>query len=123
MDSKGITFVILKDHTSVPIRRERLSPMSKARREVSRNKFVKNGGMPDRVKSFREIDSRQNRPTAQPGFVKPIRNGLRKAINVVGDWAESLYARLVPNGLPLIPCLILDFNSKPHLSKKEKGWD
>ena len=34
--------------------------------------------MPDRVKSFGEIDSRQDRPRAWPGFVKPIRNGLRK---------------------------------------------
>ena len=34
--------------------------------------------MPDRVKSFREIDSRQDRPRTWPGFVKPTRNGLRK---------------------------------------------
>ena len=39
--------------------------------------------MPDRVKSFREIDSRQNRPRARPGFVKPIRNGLRKVQNLI----------------------------------------
>ena len=45
-------FAILKDHTSAPITEERLSPSSKARREASRNKFVKKGGMPDRVKSF-----------------------------------------------------------------------
>ena len=34
-DSKGTTFVILKNHTSAPIRKKRLSPMSKARREAS----------------------------------------------------------------------------------------
>ena len=34
--------------------------------------------MPDRVKSFREINSRQNRPRARPGFVEPIRDRLRK---------------------------------------------
>ena len=39
--------------------------------------------MPDRVKSFREIDSRENRPRARPGFVKPIRNGLRKEQNLI----------------------------------------
>ena len=39
--------------------------------------------MPDRVKSFREIDSRQDRPRARPGFVKPIRNGLRKIQNLI----------------------------------------
>ena len=39
--------------------------------------------MPDRVKSFQEINSRQDRPRAQPGFVKPIRNGLRKEQNLI----------------------------------------
>ena len=43
----------------------------------------KKSGMPDRVKSFREIDSRENRPRARPGFVKPIRNGLRKVQNLI----------------------------------------
>ena len=71
-DSKGTTFVILKNHTSGPIRKERLSSTSKARREASRNKLVEKGGMPDRVKSFREIDSREDRSRARPGFVKPI---------------------------------------------------
>ena len=82
-DSKGAAFVILKNHTSAPIRKERWSPMSKARREASQNQFVKKSGMPDRVKSFREIDSRQNRPRARPRFVKPIRNGLRKEQNLI----------------------------------------
>ena len=78
MDSKGAAFVILINHTSTPIREKRLSPTSKARTEASRNKFVEKSGMPDRVKSFGEIHSRQERPRARPGFVKPIRNGLRK---------------------------------------------
>ena len=82
-DSKGTTFVILINHRSEPIRKERLSPSSKARREASRNQFVEKGGMPDRVKSFREIDSRQDRPRARPGFVKPIRNGLKKVKNLI----------------------------------------
>ena len=83
MDSKGATFVILINHTSAPIRKERLSPTSKARREASRNEFVEKSGMPDRVKSFGEIDSRQDRPRARPGFVKPIQNGLRKVPNLI----------------------------------------
>ena len=74
--------MILKDHRSAPITKEGLSPSSKARKEASRNKFVEKNKMPDRVKSFRDIDSRQDRPRARPGFVKPIRNGLRKEQNL-----------------------------------------
>ena len=65
-------FVILKNHASAPIRKERLGPTSKARREASRNEFVVKGGMPNRVKSFGEIDSRQDRPRSRPWFVKCI---------------------------------------------------
>ena len=36
-DSKGMAFVILINHTSAPIRNERLSLTSKTRREASRN--------------------------------------------------------------------------------------
>ena len=75
--------MILKNHASVPNRKERLSPTSKARKEVSRNKFVEKGGMPNRVKSFREIDSRQDHSRARPGFVKLIQNGLRKVQNLI----------------------------------------
>ena len=82
-DSKGTNFVILINYTSAPVRKERLSPSSKARRETSRNKFVEKIGMPDRVKSFGEVDSRQNLPRARPGFVKPIRNRLRKVQNLI----------------------------------------
>ena len=39
--------------------------------------------MPDRVKSCREIDSRQDRLRARPGFVKPIQNRLRKVQNLI----------------------------------------
>ena len=75
--------MILKNHTSGPIRKKRSSSTSKARREASRNKLVEKGGMPDRVKSFREIDSREDRSRVRPGFVKPIRNGLRKVQNLI----------------------------------------
>ena len=77
MDSKGASFVILKNHASAPIRKERFSPTSKARREANRNEFMEKSGMPDRVKSFREINRREDRPRARPGLGKPIRNGLR----------------------------------------------
>ena len=69
-DSKKATFVILKNHANEPIRKKRLSPTSKARREASRNQFVEKGRMPDRVKSCREINSREGRLRARPGFVK-----------------------------------------------------
>ena len=82
-DSKGTTFVIFKNDASAPIRKKRLSPPSKARREASRNKFVEKGRVPDRVESFREINSRENHPRARPGFVKPIRNGLGKEQNLI----------------------------------------
>ena len=75
--------MILINHASAPNGKERLSPTSKARREASRNEFMEKGGMPDRVKSFREIDSGKNRPRARPWFVKPIRNGLRKVHNLI----------------------------------------
>ena len=83
MDLKETTFVILINHASVPIRKERLSPTSKARRETSRNEFMEKGGITDRVKSFREINSSKNHLKALPGFVKPIRDGLSKKQNLI----------------------------------------
>ena len=80
---KEAAFVILINHTIAPVRKERLSPTSKARKKTSQNQFVEKGGMPDRVKSFREINSRENRARARSGFVKPIRNGLRKVQNLI----------------------------------------
>ena len=68
--------MILINHFSTPIRKERLSPTSKARREASRNEFMEKGVMPNRVESFREIDSRQDRPRAWPGFAKFIQNAV-----------------------------------------------
>ena len=67
----------------MPIRKERLGPTSKARREVRRNEFVQKGGVPDKVKSFAEIDNGEDCSRAQPGFVKPIQNGLRKTQNLM----------------------------------------
>ena len=39
--------------------------------------------MPDRFESFREINSKMDRPRARPGFVKPIEDGLRKIKNLI----------------------------------------
>ena len=79
-NSKGTTFVVLKNHTSASIIKERLSPTSNAwRRNASRSKFVKKVGVPDRIQSFGEVDRSKNGPRCRPGFVKPIRNGLRKS--------------------------------------------
>ena len=49
---KKTIFVILINHTSALIRKERLSPTSKARRETSRNQFVEKSGASDGVESF-----------------------------------------------------------------------
>ena len=60
-----------------------MSPTSKARREASRNQCVEKDGVPDRDKNLRKVDSSKNRPRARPGFVEPIRNGLRKVQNLI----------------------------------------
>ena len=67
-DSKGTIFVILKTHASMLIKKERLSPMSKASRKASRNKFVEKVGVPDRVESFEEVDSSEKRPRPKAGL-------------------------------------------------------
>ena len=51
-DSKVMVLVILKNHASAPIRKERLSLTSKASSEASQNKFAKKGGMPNRLKNL-----------------------------------------------------------------------
>ena len=63
-------FLIL--HAIMPVRKERLSPMSIARREASPNRFMKKSRMPDRVKSLSETDRSKNCQRARIGFVKPI---------------------------------------------------
>ena len=75
--------MILINHASAPIKKKKLSPTSTSRREASQNKLVEKGGMPDRAESLREVDHTKNRPKARPGFVKPIRNGLRKEKNLI----------------------------------------
>ena len=75
--------MILKDYTSMPIRNEKMSPMSKARREASQNKFVEKGRVPDRVENFQKVNSSKNCLKARPGFAKPIQNRLRKIKNLI----------------------------------------
>ena len=93
--------MILINHTSTPIRNEILSPTSKARRQASRNEFTEKGGMPHRVKSFGEIDSRQDGPSARPGFVKPIRNGLSKEQNLIKSRPSRAETGLGGQGMEL----------------------
>ena len=69
--------------------------MSKARREASYNEFVEKGGMPDTVKSFREIDSRQDRPRARPGIVKPHPKWTEKATEF--DQVQTVQGRNRPD--------------------------
>ena len=64
--------MILINHVSTPIRKKRLSPTSKARREASQNELVEKGRVPDRVESFQEINSSKDRLRARPGFGNPI---------------------------------------------------
>ena len=49
-DFKETTFVILMNYADTPIRKERLSSTSKARREVSRNELMEKGEVPNRVR-------------------------------------------------------------------------
>ena len=81
--------MILINHASAPIRKERLSPTSKARREASPNRFVENGRVPDRVDSSEEVDSSKNGSRTWPGFVKSIRDGLRKIKNLIKSRREN----------------------------------
>ena len=46
-DPKGATFVIFKSYASTHVRKERLSPVSKARMETSQNRFAEKRGMPN----------------------------------------------------------------------------
>ena len=66
---KRVTFVILKNHARASIRKGRSSPMSKARRKAIQNKFAEKGGVPDRVKSFGEVNSSKTYPRAQVGLL------------------------------------------------------
>ena len=93
--------MILINHASVPIRKEKLSPTNKARREASCNEFVEKGRVPDRVKSFQEINSRENCSRVWPGFVKPIQDGLRTKQNLIESRMSSAETGLVRERMEL----------------------
>ena len=67
MNSKGTTFVILKNHTSALISKERLSPTSKIRRKASRNEFMEKGGNQTKSKALEK--SIVARIVREPGLV------------------------------------------------------
>ena len=75
--------MILKSQPSALVRKEKMSPTSKVRGKVRRNKFVKKGGVPGGVESHREVESCKNRPRIRPEFVKSIRNGQEKMKNSI----------------------------------------
>ena len=68
----------MKNLSSLPIRKERLSPTSKTRSKASRKKFMEKSGIPVRVESLGEINSSKNCRGSLFRFVKLIENGLRK---------------------------------------------
>ena len=65
-DSKGTAFVILINHTSAPVRKERLSPTSKPRREASQNELMKRAGCQTESKAFEK--SIVERIVREPGL-------------------------------------------------------
>ena len=94
---------MLINHASLPIRKERLSLTSKARMEANQNEFMEKGGVSDRVKSFREVYCSEDCPRARPGFVKFIRNKLRKEQNLIHSRQSGSKTGLVgiENGIRL----------------------
>ena len=89
--------MILINHTSAPVRKERLRLTSKARREVSRNKFMEKSRMPDRVKRFGEINSREDRPRARLGFVKSKLSRLLLCLQIVLFKMVNVFPLLIIN--------------------------
>ena len=79
-DLNDVDVCALNSHASAPNKKERLSSTSKARKEANQNKFVKKGGMPDRIKSLEKVDHYKNRPRHGLGFVKPFQSVLKKRL-------------------------------------------
>ena len=70
-------------HVSAPIRKERLSGTSKARKEASRNKFLKKGRCQTESKALEKSMVAKNRLRTKVEFVKPTRNGVRMKQNLI----------------------------------------
>ena len=65
--------LILINHASALIRKKKLSPSKKqGRGQPSRNKLIEENRTPDKIKSFKEVHSRTNRPRDRLRFVKSI---------------------------------------------------
>ena len=75
--------MVLINHGSAPISKERLSATSKPRTEASRNKLVEKSGVPDSVESPGEVDRTKEHHRVRLGFVKLIRNILRQKQNLI----------------------------------------
>ena len=69
--------MILKNHASTRVRKERLSSSIKARRASIRNRLVEKTGEADKVKTFREINSSKDCTRAPLGYgmVNPFEMG------------------------------------------------
>ena len=83
MDSKGTTFEILKNHASTPTRKERFESNEQSKEGGQLKKFMEKCRVSDRDESCREVGSSKNSPRVRPGFIEPIRNGLRKEQNLI----------------------------------------
>ena len=69
--TKITTFVILKNHASTPVIRERSSQTSKARTEPNRDRFMEKDGMIDRIKALeKSIAARTDRESGL-GLLNP----------------------------------------------------
>ena len=81
MDSKGAAFVILKKPHRRANQKGKIESNEQSKEGGQPKSVNEKSGVPDRDKSFREINSRKDRSRSRPGFVKPIPNGLRKVQN------------------------------------------
>ena len=75
--------MILIEYPSTPVSKKGLNTSHKVRREASRNNFAEEGGMPNRINSFRETDRGKDQPRTQLEFEKSVANGLRKINNLI----------------------------------------
>ena len=78
--------MILKNYASAPITNEKIE-FNEQSKEASQNRLVEKERMPERGKSFGEVNSSKNRPRARLGFVKSIRNGPRTMQNLKAETA------------------------------------
>ena len=78
MDSKGAAFVTLKNHASRTCQKGKIESNEQSKKGGQPNGVGRKGRDARQSQKFREIYSREDRPTTRPGFVKPIQSGLEK---------------------------------------------